>query len=147
MYTNFSKLDYLNSAQRTSLDNLIILDLNNSNYNTIEQVSEHAKGYVLSNIIPPNITLSDMINIFFGQIASIMSDSNFDFFFNYIVNNTDISYDDMNMINRESAAWYLNNKNNPQTSNYINYIASYIMNNLSYLAPDSNINPYSYMNP
>jgi len=129
-----TKLSYLSSSKTSTLSDLIILDLNSGNYQTIEQISDHVKNYVLSNI--PPITTSNLIAFNQLNFNAAMSDSNFTklYFSIFSIPN---SFDNYPYLLNYTTNWYLSHLATATPSNFIQIASAFIINNI--LSNNSNI--------
>jgi hypothetical protein len=132
LLSTYDKRRFLSYNQYDTLNNRITNAITNSNmYQTIKNVSDHAKLYILSNI--PPINTSNYINLISIMMesssinATLASNLNS---FNTLTNVAD-KQNIYGNIYTHSANWYLNNlsnglSNQNMLSNYITMINSYI---------------------
>jgi len=128
----YNKTKFLSYNQYNTLNNMITTAVGNSNiYQTIENVSDYTKPYVLSNI--PPINTSNFSNLISVMITTYNVNSNFKSFtdslsgFSNEITKTNI----MGNIYTYSANWYLNSLSNgvsiqSMISNYSPIILDYI---------------------
>ena len=130
--STYDKRKFLSYNQYNTLNNRITNAITNSNiYQTIKNVSDHAKVYVLSNIPPINTSnYSNLISIMMesSDIDATLS-SNLNSF--NTLSNVEDKQNIFGNIYTYSANWYLNNLSNGLSnqntiSNYTTIINSYI---------------------
>ena len=125
-HNNTSKLIFLSSDKLTNLDTQISRDLFSEIYVTVEQVSDHNKGYVLSNI--PAIDSSNFATLFYTLADMISSDT----IFSDLVSNIALySYDNYSSFLNYSANYYLANIPDINSTNFKDALITYITTNLT----------------